>query len=363
MIAPGGIREGRVGLVGYGLAGEAFHAPLIAASPGLELAAVVTSRAAAAAAVQARYPATRVVATVDELWGLDLDLVVVATPNDSHAPLARAALERGLAVVVDKPIAADARTARELDALARDRGVLLTVFQNRRWDGDFLTARAAIVSGALGEVRRFESRFERWRPQASGGWRESGDPALAGGLLFDLGAHLVDQAVQLFGPVASVYAECDVRRDGVAADDDTFVALRHVGGVRSHLWMSAVAAHENPRLRVIGSRAALVTWGLDPQEDALRAGHRPVGDGLAEDGALWGVRPEPDMAETVAGDVRSLAPVLPGDYPAFYAAVAASLHSGAPAPVSVTDAAAVLDVLTTARRAAELGEVLPVSPS
>ena len=356
-------KDARVGLIGYGLAGEAFHAPLIASTPGLELSAIVTSRSGRAAAAAARYPRARVVPTVDELWGLDVDLVVVATPNDSHVPLARAALERDLAVVVDKPVAPGARAARELDALARARGLLLTVFQNRRWDGDFLTVRDAVLSGLLGDVRRFESRFERWSPVATGGWRETAAPEMAGGLLWDLGAHLVDQAVQLFGPVASVYAECDVRRDGVEADDDSFVALTHVGGVRSHLWMSAVAAHENPRFRVVGSKAALVTWGLDPQEDALRAGRVPVGDGLADDGSLWGVAETPATADVVAGPERSTRPVRAGDYPAFYAGVARALHEGVPAPVSVTDAAAVLDVLETARRAAQQGEVLAVAAS
>lgn len=356
----GARKDARVGLIGYGLAGEVFHAPLIAATPGLELTAVVTTRADKAAAVRSRFAGARVVASVDELWASGVDLVVVATPNDSHAPLARAALERDLAVVVDKPVAPDAETARELDALARARGLLLTVFQNRRWDGDFLTVRDAVSSGQLGDVRRFESRFERWSPRASGGWRESAAPEMAGGLLMDLGAHLVDQAVQLFGPVASVYAECDVRRDGVAADDDTFVALTHVGGVRSHLWMSAVAAHENPRFRVVGSEAALVTWGLDPQEDALKAGRFPVGDGLADDGSRWGVHAQPASADLVAGARSAAQQVRPGDYQAFYAGVARSLHEGAPAPVSVTDAAAVLDILGTARRAAQQGEVLAV---
>ncbi len=333
-------KDARVGLIGYGLAGEAFHAPLIASTPGLELSAIVTSRSGRAAAAAARYPRARVVPTVDELWRLHVDLVVV-----------------------DKPVAPGARAARELDALARARGLLLTVFQNRRWDGDFLTVRDAVASGLLGDVRRFESRFERWSPVATGGWRETAAPEMAGGLLWDLGAHLVDQAVQLFGPVASVYAECDVRRDGVEADDDSFVALTHVGGVRSHLWMSAVAAHENPRFRVVGSKAAIVTWGLDPQEDALRAGRVPVGDGLADDGSLWGVAETPATADVVAGPERSTRPVRAGDYPAFYAGVARALHEGVPAPVSVTDAAAVLDVLETARRAARQGEVLAVAAS
>ena len=199
-------------------------------------------------------------AGADELFdGADrLDLVVVATPNRTHVELARRALEAGLPVVVDKPLAPTAAEARELAALAEARGLLLAPFQNRRWDNDFLTLRSLLAEDALGEVYRFESRFERWRPRPKGGWRESGDPEEVGGLLYDLGSHLVDQALTLFGPAASVYAESDVRRAGAGADDDTFIALTHDNGVRSHLWMSATAAQLGPRFRVLGSRAAYV---------------------------------------------------------------------------------------------------------
>lgn len=351
----------RVGLVGFGLAGSVFHAPLIATTPGLELAVVVTSRPEAAARVTHEHPGARAVASVEDLWAAGVDLVVVATPNDSHVPLARAALGRGLATVVDKPLAKDGRTARALDALAQAHGAPLTVFQNRRWDGDFLTVAQAVGDGRLGEVRRFESRFERWAPDAQGGWRESADPAVLPGLVHDLGAHLVDQAVQLFGPVATVYAEADVRRDGVGAIDDAFLALTHTGGVQSHLWMSAVAADQGPRFRVLGSHGALTTWGLDPQEAALAAGRRPAGDGLADDGTSWGVTEPRRTARLTARDASVTdVPVLPGDYPAFYAAVAGALLGGGPMPVSVSDAAAVLDVLATAHRAAATGEVTTV---
>src|SRR5262249_42471240 len=154
-------------------------------------------------------------------------------------------------------------------------GVLLTVFQNRRWDGDFLTVRQLLGSGQLGTVARFESRFERWRPKLSGGWRESGDPEDAGGLLYDLGSHLVDQALLLFGAVTQIYAELDARRAGSRTDDDTFVALTHESGVRSHLWMSAVAAEPGPRFRIFGNEAAFTKYGLDVQEAALREGGDP----------------------------------------------------------------------------------------
>ena len=201
----------RVGLVGYGLAGSVFHAPLIAATEGLALDTVVTSNPERQEQARAEFPDVRPAATPDELFdaGRRLDLVVIASPNKTHVPLATAALKAGLPVVVDKPVAGTAAEARALAALAEERGLLLSVFQNRRWDNDFLTLRKLLADGELGDVWRFESRFERWRPQLKGGWRESGDPAEIGGLLYDLGSHVVDQALVLFGPAAS-----GVRRGG-----------------------------------------------------------------------------------------------------------------------------------------------------
>src|SRR5579872_6564946 len=230
----------RVGLLGYGLAGRAFHAPLISACPDLVLAAVVTRDPERRAALRAVYPDAEALDAPEQLWERagSLDLVVVATPNRSHAPLTRAALQAGLPVVIDKPFATSAAEARALIDEARARGRRLTVFQNRRWDGDFLTLRKLFADGALGAVHRLESRFERWTPVPRPGWRESGDPADAGGLLFDLGSHLIDQAIQLFGPVRAVYGELDRRRSGVETDDDAFVALTHASGVRSQLWMT-----------------------------------------------------------------------------------------------------------------------------
>ncbi|MYU19616.1 Gfo/Idh/MocA family oxidoreductase, partial [Streptomyces sp. SID8361] len=289
----------RVGLIGYGLAGSVFHAPLIAATEGLTLDTIVTSSPERQQQARAEFPDVRLVDSAYELWGRadELDLIVIASPNRSHVPLARAALEAGLPTVVDKPLAATAAEAEELAALAESRGLLLSVFQNRRWDNDFRTLRKLLAEGALGEVQRFESRFERWRPQLKGGWRESGDPAEIGGLLYDLGSHLVDQALTLFGPVESVYAEADVRRPEARTDDDTFIALTHTGGVRSHLWMSATTAQLGPRFRVLGSESGYVKYGLDPQEAALRDGLRPGGPS-----AEWGAEPEGDWGRLGAGE-------------------------------------------------------------
>ncbi|MFF8634441.1 Gfo/Idh/MocA family oxidoreductase [Streptomyces pilosus] len=342
----------RVSLVGYGLAGSVFHAPLIAATEGLALDTVVTSNPERQQQARAEFPDVRVAATPDELFARtgELDLIVIASPNKTHVPLARTALEAGLPVVVDKPIAGTAAEARELAALAEERGLLLSVFQNRRWDNDFLTLRKLIDEGELGDVYRFESRFERWRPQLKGGWRESGDPAEIGGLLYDLGSHVVDQALVLFGPVASVYAETDVRRDGALTDDDTFIALTHASGVRSHLYVSATTAQLGPRFRALGSKSGYVKHGLDPQEAALRDGQRP--------GTGWGMEPEELWGRIGAGESPVTGgghpvPTLPGDYPAYYAAVAEALLSGGPNPVTALEAAAALDVLEAARRSAD----------
>ncbi|MEU0333146.1 Gfo/Idh/MocA family oxidoreductase [Streptomyces sp. NPDC006193] len=343
----------RVGLIGYGLAGSVFHAPLIDATEGLALDTVVTSNPERQQQARAEFPDVRLAAAADELFDRadELDLIVVASPNRTHVPLATAALEAGLPVVVDKPVAGTAAEARGLAALADERGLLLSVFQNRRWDNDFLTLRRLLADGELGDAWRFESRFERWRPKPKGGWRESGDPAEIGGLLYDLGSHLVDQALVLFGPVTEVYAETDVRRPGAETDDDTFIALTHAGGVRSHLHVSATAAQLGPRFRVLGSRAGYVKYGLDPQEAALREGSRPrtaAGWG-EEDQALWGRLGSGESPLTGGG---TPVPTLPGDYPAYYTAVAAALAGAGPNPVTALEAAAALDVLEAARRSA-----------
>ncbi|MYR83690.1 Gfo/Idh/MocA family oxidoreductase [Streptomyces sp. SID685] len=342
----------RVGLVGYGLAGSVFHAPLITATEGLVLDTVVTSNPERQQQARDAFPDVTLAATPEELFARsgELDLLVIASPNKTHVPLATAALEAGLPVVVDKPVAGTAAEARALAALAEDRGLLLSVFQNRRWDNDFLTLRALLEDGALGDVRRFESRFERWRPRPKGGWRESGDPAEIGGLLYDLGSHVVDQALVLFGPAAEVYAEADVRRPGAEADDDTFIALTHASGVRSHLYVSATTPQLGPRFRVLGSEAGYVKYGLDPQEAALREGLHP--------GPRWGAEPESLYGRIGAGEsplTGGGTPVktLPGDYPAYYAAVAAALTGAGPNPVTALEAAAALDVLEAARRSAQ----------
>jgi predicted dehydrogenase len=321
----------RVGLLGYGIAGRVFHAPLISSTAGMDLVAIVTSNPERQAQARAAHP-DAAIATADELFELDLDLVVVATPNKTHVEYARKAIGKGVAVVVDKPFAPTSAEAADLVAAARAARVPLTVFQNRRWDSDFLTLRK--IAGELGEVRRFESRFERWIPEIWDNWREFGAPEEAGGLLYDLGAHLVDQALQLFGPVRSVYAELDLRRPGAAVDDDVFVALTHENGVRSHLWANAHAAHHGPRFRVLGSEGAFEIDGLDEQEDALAAGRRPIDAG-------WG-REDRTGRLGVLGKTTEV-PVEPGAYQTFYSEIQAGR-----VPVDPAAAVAALQVIEAA---------------
>jgi predicted dehydrogenase len=344
----------RVAIAGYGLAGEVFHAPLVAATSGMSVVAVTTSDEARAQRARAAHPDVLVLPDADTLLRRvdDIDLLVVATPNRLHIPIARQALTRRVAVVMDKPLAADAAPAAVLVDEFRAAGVPFTVFQNRRWDGDFLTVRRIVESGELGEVTRFESRYERFRPQVDpAAWRERPGAEEGGGLLLDLGAHLIDQALTLFGPASRVYAEIDTRRLGAAVDDDVFVALEHAGDVRSHLWMSAVAPLGGRSLRVSGTRAGIETPGLDPQEDQLAAGVRP-GD------ASWG-EGEPARFADEAGDRRM--PIDHGAYERFYAGVRDALREGRPMPVDPRDSVAGLRVIDAARRSARTGAVIDVA--
>jgi scyllo-inositol 2-dehydrogenase (NADP+) len=334
-----------VAIVGFGLAGRVFHAPLVDAVDGLNVATIVTGSDERAAQARAAYPDARVVATVGDAWA-GADVVVIATPNRFHAPLALAAIERGIPVVVDKPLATSAEEAERI----LGAGGRVTVFQNRRWDGDFLTVRRLVEEGALGHVVRFASRFERFRPQVTeGSWRELGDPAEGGGQLLDLGAHLVDQARLLFGHPLRVYAEIDVRRPGGAADDDVFVALEHAGGVRSHLSMGTVAPLPAPRFSVSGLRGGCVANGLDPQEPQLAGGMTPREPG-------YGERDEPGRIVSADGG-REVA-IERGRYEEFYAGVRAWLTGGGPPPVDPRDSLDGLRVLEAARRSAATRTVI-----
>jgi scyllo-inositol 2-dehydrogenase (NADP+) len=326
----------RAGVLGYGLSGRVFHAPFLAANADYSLDVIVTSNADRTAAARESYPSAQVLATAEELFARgDLDLVVIGTPPETHVPLAHAALDAGLAVVIDKPFSTTSREGWDLLNRAESLGLPITVFQNRRWDGDFLTLRALLAEGALGEVFRFESRFESFRPGPARSWKAQATPAAGGGILFDLGAHLIDQAVQLFGPVAddsdAVSADVHSRRSDAAADDDTFVQLRHASGVTSHLWMSKFAAQVGPRFRVLGDTAAYVKWGLDGQEEAIQAGARP------ED-ADFGLESEANWGTLGVDGATRVVPTQRGHYAGFYAELADALLRGAALPVDPADA-------------------------
>ncbi len=322
----------RVGIIGYGLGGRVFHGRLLAAVPHVRVTDVVTRDPARRAAAVADHPGVTCHDSIDGLLAARPDLAVVASPDAYHAEGALACISAGVPVVVDKPLAPTAAEARRVVRAAESAGVPLTVFHNRRWDADQLTLRRLLAAGDLGDVLRYESRFERWRPALTPGkWRDT-DPT--GGLLTDLGSHLVDQAVTLFGPPTAVYAEVDARRGG--AIDDVFLALTHPGGVYAHLWFGALAGAPGPRLRVLGTGGALVIEGLDGQEEALRAG-RPAG-----------AVAEPPARLQRGDDVEAVA-VDSGRWPDFYPAVLAALRGGGPMPVEPWDAVRVLEILDAAR--------------
>lgn len=338
-----------VALAGYGLAGEVFHAPLISTTSGLHLRAIVTSDSERARRARLRYPGSLVIDRLEELFLAvpKLDVLVVASPNHLHRPQTVAALERGISVVVDKPMALSAGEAEEMIALASGRGLLLSPFQNRRWDDDFRLVQGLLRRDALGAIRRFESRFERWRPVVSpGSWREERSPEQGGGLLLDLGSHLLDQVLHLFGEPVAIRAELDRRRPGALSEDDCFVALEYPNGMHAHVWMSAVAQVAGPRFRVVGERATLVTQGLDPQEEQLRSGADPRAPRYG--------RRAPGWAQIADGDggARQLTDLPRGAYPQYYREVAAALRGERAVPVRAEDGLAALRVIEAARQSA-----------
>jgi scyllo-inositol 2-dehydrogenase (NADP+) len=332
------MRPLRTAVIGFGTAGRVFHTPFLDANPDYELAAVVTGNEQRRDEVLARYPGTEVVGGVDALLGSELDLVVIGTPPQTHAELAHTFLDAGVAVVVDKPFTVTSAEGRELVAKADRLGVPLTVFQNRRWDGDFRTVRRLVADGALGTVWRFESRFEWWKPDRGASWKTGTPPAAGGGILYDLGTHVIDQAVQLFGDAVPAYHELATRRPGGAVPDDAFVVLRHHTGVVSHLWMNGLAAQTGPRFRVLGSQAGFTKHGLDPQEAALRDGARPTDPGFGH---------EPATAAGVLGLSGATRPVPtePGRYAEFYTQLATALRDRTPVPVDPADAVRVIALI------------------
>ena len=325
----------RVALIGYGFAGRTFHAPLIQAAPGLSLDFVASRDAAK---VHANLPNVEVIA--DPLRAATdprVDLVVIASPNDSHVPLARAALMAGRNVVVDKPFALSLADARELVALAKQGDRLLSVFQNRRWDSDFLAVQQAVLDGVVGDPMHLESRIERYRPQVRDRWREAAGPG--SGVLWDLAPHLVDQAMQLMGRPDTVYADVAAQRSGAQADDWAHLVLAF-GERRAVLQVGMLASGGSTRFLVHGTRGTIIKAMPDPQESQLLAGVRP-GD------AEWGVDTD-DLLVFQGNEPARRMPVPQGDQSRYYAAVCEALCGRGDNPVTPAQALAVMAVLEAA---------------
>jgi scyllo-inositol 2-dehydrogenase (NADP+) len=340
----------RTGIIGFGTSGRVFHAPFVSSMAEYSLDMIVTANPGRIEEATRLHAGAQVVAETTELFAAaaDLDLVVIGSPSGTHVQLAHAALDAGLNVVVDKPFSVTANEGEELVSKAESLGLALTVFQNRRWDGDFLTLRSLMHAGALGQPRRFESRFEWWKPEVAKSWKAESTVSEGGGILYDLGAHLIDQALILFGSVDDVYAEVATRREGGAADDDAFVSLHHASGVRSHLWMNGLAAQVGPRFHVLGSTSAYTKWGLDGQEPALKHGASPVDPGFgAEDESTWGLLGIDGALERV--------PAKRGRYGAFYAGLADTLLRGAPLPVDPRDSVRVIGIIEEIHRKVSSG--------
>lgn len=338
----------RIGLVGYGKGGRFFHAPLIGAAAGCELAGVVTRSAGRRAELARDHPGRPAYDDLAQLASAGVDAVAISTPADTHVPLVLEAVSLGLPVVCDKPFALQPAAARGALEEAERAGVLVTVYQNRRFDADLLTVRAVIESGALGRITRFESRIEQYTPPG-------GIPSSGGGILLDLGAHIVDQALLLFGPVVSVYAELD---DAGGAAGRFFLAGRHAGGVVSHLTGDLVLhGAPGPRFRVFGTLASYDVEAFDGQADALLAGGSPAAAGDA-----WGVVPRQRWGRLHAGHTTRPWPSERGDWTVFYTSFASAVRGHGAVPVDPRDAVAGLEVLEAAQRSAATGQVVRLGP-
>jgi scyllo-inositol 2-dehydrogenase (NADP+) len=304
-----------VGLVGFGLAGRAFHAPVIRAVPGLHLAAILQRSGTEAAE---KYPDVRIVRTLDELLAMpEIRLVVIATPNETHYPFARQCLEAGRDVVVDKPFTTTLEEAVSLAQFAKGANRLLTVYQNRRYDGDFQAIRALVTAGTLGRIVRFETSYDRYRPQLKpGAWRETSRPG--SGILFDIAPHLIDHALVLFGLPEAVTADVRTERENAAADDSFDITLHYSKGMRAVLRSSILAAAPRPRFVVFGTQGSFVKETFDPQEMNLRRGYIPADK-------PWGFEPEENwgVLTVPAGDSfeQRRIPSVPCDYRDYYANV------------------------------------------
>ncbi|MBI3525466.1 MAG: oxidoreductase [Betaproteobacteria bacterium] len=325
-----------VALFGYGYAGSILHAPLISSVPGLRLAAVCSGNDSK---VHADWPEVFVSAAVEEVLNYPgISLVVIATPNHSHFDLARRAMLAGKHVVVDKPFTVTSGEAHELHALAHRLNLHLSVFHNRRWDADFLTLRNLLLDGRLGQVSYLESRFERFRPLVRDRWREHAGPG--NGLWYDLGPHLLDQALQLFGSPSSLKGTLETQRQGAQAIDYFRVLLKYPTGLQVVLLASMLGVDDGLRLLVLGSKGRYIKHGLDPQEAALKRGEDPSHPSWGKDGC--------DGMLTLTGHdgmAQETLPTQPGDYSCYYRGIRDALLHGAPNPVPASDAVEVMRLI------------------
>jgi scyllo-inositol 2-dehydrogenase (NADP+) len=329
----------KVGIAGYGLAGRYFHAPLLKGC-GYEVTAILTSNELRKTHALEDFPNTKVVTSIDELVSMDLDLIVVASANIVHADQAIAALEAGIPVVVDKPMGRNLDETQRIIDVSNAHGVPVTTFFNRRWDSDALTIKKVLASGVLGEIHRMDSRFERFRPDLNPeSWRENMTPEDGGGQLLDLQPHLISTAVDWFGNAQLVTAS--VRSIRGSADDDSVLVLRHANGVMSYLSASAVVGAPGPRIRILGSKGALVINDLDPQEAMLRQGKYPEGGSWSE--------PTSSVAHIYRGSESELVDSVSGNYALFYSAVSDAILHGKSWPVSNEDALLVARIIDQAR--------------
>lgn len=350
-----------VAVIGFGLAGRVFHAPFVSAVPGLRLEAIVQRKGDEAALA---YPDVRVLRSVEEAIGDPaVEMVVVATPNETHFDLGKQVLDAGKHVVIDKPFAPTSAGARELIDLAEKKGLVLAPFHNRRWDGDFLTVRKILGEGTLGRVVTFESHFDRFRPmQRPETWKEAANGA--NGLLMDLGPHLVDQAMALFGAPRAISAS--VRRDRDRTDiEDAFDITLEYDRLRVYCRSTMLAAEAAPRFLIHGTTGSFRKWGLDPQEPALVGGAKVprMGEGewLPEEESAWGetaIAPDPAAPERL---VRRRVKTEAGDYREFYANVRDAVRGAGTLAVSAEDGFRAVKLLEMARESSREGERLMVS--
>ncbi len=359
-------REIGVGVIGFGLGGRVFHAPFVNAVTGLRLAAILQRKGDEAARA---YPAAQIVRSLNEmLAGKAIELVVVTTPNATHFELAKQALEAGKHVVIDKPFTATSEEASELSQLAKSKGLLAIPFHNRRWDGDFLTVKKLIAEQAVGRLVTFESHFDRFRPSPrEGKWQEAENPA--NGLLFDLGPHLIDQALALFGLPDSITASVRSDRDGTAIEDAFDVTLSYPGAngkeLLAHCRTSYLACDNSPRFLLHGTRGSFRKHGLDPQEPALVGGAKLPKLGspevwLQEGESAWGtltVAPSPAAPERL---VENQVKTEIGDYRRFYANVRDAILGAAPLALTAEDGFRVIRLLELARQSSAEGRTLKV---